>query len=100
NRPSHLAEILATKASMPVVQPAGDMRVEPDRIYVIPPNRYLSFERGFLRLEPLPQSRHDKAIDHLFMSLAKEQRERAIGIILTRGNREIGDGPRFSLLSS
>ncbi|MDN5752496.1 MAG: ATP-binding protein [Nitrosospira sp.] len=89
NRPSHLAEILATKASMPVVQPAGDMRVEPDRIYVIPPNRYLSFERGFLRLEPLPQSRHhDKAIDHLFMSLAKEQRERAIGIILTGSGQD------------
>jgi chemotaxis response regulator CheB len=38
---SELAEILARKASMPVRQVNANVRLEPDNIHVIPPNRGL-----------------------------------------------------------
>ena len=40
--PSHLADILTKCTTMPVVQVLGDTAVEPDTVYVIPPNHYLT----------------------------------------------------------
>ncbi|MDQ3185195.1 MAG: chemotaxis protein CheB [Pseudomonadota bacterium] len=87
--PSHLADILAKSTSMPVVQVLSDIAVEPNRVYVIPPNHYLILDRAVLRLQQMPQPRPlPKAIDCLFMSLAEEQQERAICIILTGADHD------------
>ncbi len=89
DHPSHLAEILAKVTSMPVVQVKEDLAVEPGRVYVIPPGHYLIFDSGYLRLEQIPESRHSrKAIDLLFTSLAEEQQERAICIVLTGADHD------------
>ena len=89
DRPSHLADILAKVTSMPVVQIKEDLPIEPGSVYVIPPGRYLIFDSGYLRLERIPESRHSrKAIDVLFTSLAEEQRERAICIVLTGADHD------------
>ncbi|SCY47620.1 two-component system, chemotaxis family, CheB/CheR fusion protein [Nitrosospira sp. Nl5] len=87
--PSRLADILAKSTSMPVIQVLGDITVEPDRVYVIPPNHYLTLDSGFLRLQRMPQPRPlPKAIDCLFTSLAEEQQERAICIVLTGADHD------------
>ncbi|MGH8684946.1 MAG: chemotaxis protein CheB, partial [Nitrosospira sp.] len=87
--PSHLADILAKSTPMPVVQVLGDIAVEPDHVYIIPPNHYLVLDGGFLRLQQIPQPRPlPKAIDCLFISLAEEQQERAICIILTGADHD------------
>lgn len=89
DHPSHLADILAKATSMPVIQVREDLPVEPNTVYVIPPNHYLILDSGYLRLEQIPQPRPiRKVIDVLFTSLAEEQQERAIGIVLTGGDHD------------
>ncbi|HET6202904.1 MAG TPA: chemotaxis protein CheB [Planctomycetota bacterium] len=97
NRASLTAELLARHTRMPVVQVARDTAIEANRVYVIPPNRYLSIEEGTLRVRP-PAERCAvrMPVDFLLRSLAEERGERAIGIVLsgtgtdgTLGLREI-----------
>ncbi len=47
---SLMTELLRRSTSMPVAEAGDGMRVMPNRVYVIPPNRYLSMDRGALRL--------------------------------------------------
>ncbi|HTU01110.1 MAG TPA: chemotaxis protein CheB, partial [Candidatus Sulfotelmatobacter sp.] len=78
------AELLGKHTKMPVRQVAGDVAVQADHVYVIPPNKYMSISNGVLRLTP-PVERHAMRmpIDFFFRSLAQDQQERAIGIILS-----------------
>ena len=68
------------------------MAVEPNTVYVIPPNTGLTIagERCTSRLDPRNGSPH-LPIDRFFESLAEEQRRLSIGVILS-GNGS--DGPR------
>src|SRR6266699_4800562 len=49
---SILAELLASKTSMPVLQVTGDTRVEPNHVYIIPPNSTMVISERTLRLQP------------------------------------------------
>jgi len=52
------AELLSRHTKMSVMQVKGEMAVEPNHVYVIPPNRYLSMRDGKLQLtspEKLPR---------------------------------------------
>jgi len=79
------AELLGKHTKMPVRQLAGDIPVEANHVYVIPPNKYLSISEGVLHLTPPPAERRGirMPIDHFFRSLAADQQERAIGILLS-----------------
>ena len=85
--PSHesaLTHLLTRATSLPVREVTDNLRVEPDHVYVIPPNTNLAIAQGVLRLEPPPVSRSPlRSIDSFFESLAQDQRERAIGVILS-----------------
>jgi two-component system CheB/CheR fusion protein len=85
--PTHkamLVELLQRNTPMPVCEAAEAMRLEPDVVYVIPPNRDLSLAAGVLRLAPPVQPRGMRLpIDLLFSSLARDQGERAIGVVLS-----------------
>ena len=85
--PSHeslMVELLARCTPMPVCEAQEGMAVEPDRVYVIPPNRYLAIEDRVLRLSAPPKSPgRPTAIDFFLRSLADAYEERAIGIILS-----------------
>ena len=86
---SKLADILAKSTLMKVLQVVNDTAVEPDTVYIIPPNRYLLLKGGILRLEPMPAPRPlPRAIDCLFISLAEEQQEKAICIVLTGADHD------------
>ena len=98
--PTHVsltAELLGKQTAMPVVQVTDEVQVEPNHVYVIPPNRYLTISGQRLHLtEPIERRGVRVPIDFFFRSLANEQQERAIGIILsgtgtdgTLGVREI-----------
>jgi two-component system CheB/CheR fusion protein len=83
-RESLTAELVGTYASMRVVQVEDGMRVEANRVYVIPPNAYLSIRRRILRLTvPSAPRSLRMAIDFFFRSLAEDQHENAIGVILS-----------------
>jgi two-component system CheB/CheR fusion protein len=81
---SHLAEILARSTKLPVGSIEGGEKVAPNRIYVVPPNHTMMIKGGILRLSS-PDGSGDlrSPIDAFFRSLADDQRERAIGVLLS-----------------
>jgi two-component system, chemotaxis family, CheB/CheR fusion protein len=81
---SQLAQLLGQHTEMPVAEIADGMAIEPDHVYVIAPASSLTVERGRLRLkEPAEPRGHRHPVDVLFASLANDQRERAICIVLS-----------------
>ena len=84
DHPSALTELLTRTTSLPVCEVTDKLRVQPNHVYVIPPNAGMSLERGVLRLQrrQIKRGAH-RAIDHFFESLAQDQRECAVGIVLS-----------------
>ncbi len=85
--PTHeslLAEILAQQTRMKVVQAHDALPVEPNCVYVIPPNQYLAIREGVLYLaEPVTHDGIRMPIDFFFRSLAEDRQERAICILFS-----------------
>ena len=85
--PTHkamLVELLQRGTAMPVLEVTEAMRLEPNVVYVIPPNQDLTVAGGVLHLAPPTQPRGLRLpIDLLFSSLARDQGERAIGVVLS-----------------
>lgn len=78
------AELLATSTPMQVVQVEDRMPVEANHVYVIPPNRYLTISAGVLHLsEPTVRRGMRLPIDFFFQSLAEDQGDRGVGIVLS-----------------
>lgn len=90
-RASLLSDTLAKATTMKVTQAEDGDRVEPDRVYVIPPGTQMAIERGVLRLSPLSgdERRPHLPIDHFFHSLAIDRGRQAIGVVLS-GNASDG----------
>ena len=82
-RESALSDILSRATSLPVREVTGDQPVAPNHIYVIPPNANLSIADAVLKLQPRQRAGPHRSIDYFFESLAQDQRERAIGVILS-----------------
>jgi CheB methylesterase/CheR methyltransferase, all-alpha domain/CheR methyltransferase, SAM binding domain len=81
---SALADLLTRATSMPVREVTNNLRLEANHVYVIPPNTNLGIAQGVLKLQAREQSRTPtRSIDSFFESLAQDQRERAIGVILS-----------------
>lgn len=81
---SLLAELIARRTRMQVFEVQDGMRVQVNCIYIIPPNRDMAFMNGSLQLlEPTAARGHRLPIDYLFSSLAADQHEQAIGIVLS-----------------
>jgi two-component system, chemotaxis family, CheB/CheR fusion protein len=81
---SLLAELLAQHTRMRVVQARDALPVEPNRVYVIPPNQYLqSRGRALYLTEPVTHDGIRMPIDFFFRSLAEDLQERAICILFS-----------------
>ena len=81
---SALAQILTRATPMPVREVRNNLKVEPNHIYIIPPNRSMAILKGVLKLTRRQSGRTAlRSIDSFFESLAQEQGERAIGIVLS-----------------
>ena len=85
---SHLPEILTKSTSMPVRNVEDGLSIQPNEVYVIPPNTTMILEDGVLRLAPRSSGLH-LPIDAFFRSLARVQGSRAVGVILS-GNASDG----------
>jgi len=89
-RESMLHDVLGRYTAMPVTIAEDGMEAESDKVYVMPQNAVLTMEGGKLQLRrPSAASRERKPIDIFFSSLAEDQGEYAVGIILSGGD---GDG--------
>jgi two-component system, chemotaxis family, CheB/CheR fusion protein len=85
--PTHksiLTDLIRRYTSMNVVEIQDGTKVEPNTIFVIPPNRYLGIAHGKLHLmEPTTAPGHRTPIDFFFRSLADDQKEKGICIVLS-----------------
>ncbi|MBN2644284.1 MAG: PAS domain-containing protein [Desulfuromonadaceae bacterium] len=85
--PTHkgiLPELLQRATGMEVYQVQDRMPVKPDAVYVIPPNKDMSILHGVLHLfEPEAPRGLRLPIDFFFCSLADDQQQRSIGVILS-----------------
>jgi two-component system CheB/CheR fusion protein len=85
--PSHasiLTEILQRSTTMLVVEAQDQVKVAPNCVYVIPPNRDMAVFHGTLQLSVPEVPRGQRMpIDAFLRSLAEDQGEKAIGIILS-----------------
>jgi two-component system CheB/CheR fusion protein len=84
NHASLLTEILQRATAMPVVEALDQIPVEPNWVYIIPPNRDMEIFHGKLQLSvPHVERGLRMSIDGFLRSLAEDQAEKAIGIILS-----------------
>ena len=81
---SLLGELVRRYTRMQVFEVEDGMVVQPNCTYIIPPNRDMAFINGRLQLlEPSAPRGQRLPVDFFFRSLAQDQRERAIGIVLS-----------------
>lgn len=81
---SLLTEILQRCTSMPVAQALDLGQVSPNHVYIIPPDCDMALLNGVLQLSQPEAARGQRLpIDGFFRSLADDQAEYAIGIILS-----------------
>ncbi len=84
NHKSILTDLIRRYTRMPVYEVEDGMVVQPNCVYVIPPNYNMVLEYGTLQLQK-PTKPHGQRlpIDLFFRSLAQSKQELAIGIILS-----------------
>ncbi len=81
---SILTDLIRRYTSMQVFEVEDGMTVKPGCVYIIPPNRDMALINGTLQLlEPAMPRGQRLPIDFFFRSLAQDQHERAIGIVLS-----------------
>jgi two-component system CheB/CheR fusion protein len=81
---SKIVPILSKVTKMKVLEAKHLMRVVPDQLIVIPPNKDMAIIDGVVTLNPRPaRPAIHMPVDKLFSSLAEKQKEAAIGIILS-----------------
>jgi two-component system CheB/CheR fusion protein len=92
-RQSMLKGLLERYTELPVVTAEDGMKVEADHVYLKPPEKDLVIEDHRLRLVDPPQDAHLRLpIDTFFRSLAADQKERAICIILSGAGSDGAQG--------
>jgi len=81
---------------MPIQQVTSTVALEPNQVYVIPPNANLDSIDTHLRLSDLEERRGERApIDHFFRSLAGTRDGTAIGVVLTGAGTDGALGLRW-----
>ncbi|HTO84778.1 MAG TPA: chemotaxis protein CheB [Methylomirabilota bacterium] len=101
---SMLEELLRRHSKMPVAEIKQDTPIQPNRIYVIPPNATLTVQGSRLHLAPAKKRDGRMPIDDFFSSLAETMGERAACVVLsgtgsdgTLGLRAIKEHGGFSM---
>jgi two-component system, chemotaxis family, CheB/CheR fusion protein len=85
--PTHkgmMPELLQRATTLPVVPAKNRLKVKPDHVYVLPPNRDMSILRGALHLfKPGAPRGQRLPIDFFLLSLAADRHQRAVGVLLS-----------------
>jgi two-component system, chemotaxis family, CheB/CheR fusion protein len=93
-RASLLAEALMKSTTLPVMRADDGCLVKHGRIYLVPQNVALTMARGRMHATPAARGEIDCSADHLFISLAQESGDKAIGVILSGGGSDRALGIR------
>ncbi|MDO7711485.1 MAG: chemotaxis protein CheR, partial [Pseudomonadota bacterium] len=81
---SILPELLQRSTSLDVITISDNTKIQPNTVYVIPPNHNVSILNGKLQLLNFPEPRTGNLpIDVFFSALAQDQGDNAVAIILS-----------------
>ena len=81
---SMLVDLLGRHTEMKVVEARDGVPVVANRVFIIPPDATLTITDGALRVtKPAPPREHRRPIDTFFASLAEDQGEHAVCIVLS-----------------
>ncbi len=81
---SNMVELLRRYTPMPVHEATENIKLEPDHVYMIPPNRNMTItDRTLQLMEAVERPGIMHSIDLFFRSLANDLKEKAICIILS-----------------
>ena len=81
---SQLAEVLQGASLLPVTKVERRTRLEPDHVYVIPPNKSLEIKNGHIVVLNITSHEVRRApVDILFRSLAQSHGPRAVSVVLS-----------------
>jgi two-component system CheB/CheR fusion protein len=95
NHESMLAELLGRRTDMPVQQVADGQAIEPNNVYLIPPNASLRIENAKLKLGNFSEPRgFRRPIDDFFRSLAMDQGANAACVVLSGTGGDGSEGLR------
>jgi two-component system CheB/CheR fusion protein len=84
NYESNLAEILSRSTQMKVLTAKNLTPLKPNHVYIMPPDKEVAVVDGLLKLTKRPpKSTLNLPINFLFMAMAENVKERAIGIVLS-----------------
>lgn len=89
---SLLPQLLSRSSALPIEQARDNTPVEPDHVYIIPPNRALGIHHGVLQvLERVVEGGKHLPVDYFMRVLSEDQGNWAIGVILS-GTASDGTG--------
>ncbi|HEY3760405.1 MAG TPA: chemotaxis protein CheB [Verrucomicrobiae bacterium] len=82
---SALTALLARTTEMQVTEARNNARMEPNHLYIIPPNKGISVSNRHLKLFPRKGGGREEhmPIDAFFRSLAEQEGSNAVGIVLS-----------------
>src|ERR1041385_3277858 len=81
---SQLAEVLQSASPVPVAKVDHRVRVEPNHVYVIPPNKSLEIQDGHIEVKNVTRSEVRRApVDIFFRTLAESPGPRAGSVVLS-----------------
>src|SRR4051812_44061675 len=81
---SKLAEVLRHTAHIPVQQVSEKTKVEPNHVYVVPPNKHLTMSEGFIIVSPNMDEQDRRApVDIFFRTLATSHGAQSICVVLS-----------------
>jgi two-component system CheB/CheR fusion protein len=81
---SKLAEVLQKVAKIPVAQVTEKITVEPNNVYIVPPNQHLIMQEGSITVSPnITMEERRAPVDIFFRSLADTHGPRAVCVVLS-----------------
>jgi len=89
---SLLPEILSRSTKMQVMQVTEGIRLYPNHIYILPPDKFMEIRQGSLHLVLRPNKPVNNAINHFLFSLAQNHVRGSVGIILSGEGSDGAEG--------
>ncbi len=87
-----LLDLIAGASRMPVQELKENTRLEPDTIYLIFSDQRFVLEKGTMKLQAEEEEKVLFPIDHFFASVADDQKQAAIGILLSGSATDVTIG--------
>ncbi len=82
--PSMSVDIISRSIKLKVEEVTDGIRIKPNHVYVIPPNYNMGILEGVLKLSPRDATPgQNMTIDFFLQSLARSEKRRAIGVVLS-----------------